>query len=106
MSPSRVRSGGSSSTTVESQSVQLPAEPPRAHRGCQIRAGRGDDRYVYRLVASAAEPAHLTRLDRGQELHLQGVGQLSDLVEEQRPVMRRLDQPLLGCPRVGERSRS
>src|SRR5207245_5396860 len=55
-------------------------------------------------AACAPESAHLARLDGRQQLHLQGVGKLADLVEEERALMRGLDQPSLGNPRVGEGS--
>ena len=84
--------------------VQLAAEAAGAHRGCQVDAGGRDDPHVHRLVAGAAEPAYRPRFDRGQQLDLQGVGKLPDLVEEQRAVMGRFDQSLLGGPGVGERS--
>ena len=84
--------------------VQLAAEAASAHRGCQVDAGGRDDPHVHWLVASAAEPAYLSRFDRGQQLDLQRVGKLPDLVEEQRAVMGRFDQSLLGGPGVGERS--
>ena len=84
--------------------VQLAAEAAGAHRGCQVDAGGRDDPHVHWLVASAAKPAYLSRLDRRQQLDLQRVGKLPDLVEEQRAVMGRFDQSLLGGPGVGERS--
>src|SRR5207249_6255652 len=59
---------------------------------------------VDRLTTCAPESAHLARLDGRQQLYLQGVGQLADLVEEERALMRGLDQPSLGNPRVGEGS--
>ena len=84
--------------------VQLAAEAAGPHRGCQVDAGGRDDPHVHRLVAGTAEPAYRPRFDRGQQLDLQGVGKLADLVEEQRAVMGRFDQSLLGGPGVGERS--
>ena len=86
--------------------VQLAAEAAGAHRGCQVDAGGRDDPHVHWLVASAAKPAYLSRLDRRQQLDLQRVGKLPDLVEEQRAVMGRFDQSLLGGPGVGEGSRA
>src|SRR2546428_193373 len=84
--------------------VELAAESAGAHRGRQIEAGGRDDPHVDRFAACAPESAHLARLDGRQQLHLQGVGKLADLVEEERALMRGLDQPSLGNPRVGEGS--
>ena len=82
--------------------VELPPEAARLHGGRQILAGGGDDPDVYRFGAGTTEPADLSRLDGRQQLGLQGIGERSDLVEEQRTAVRGLEETPLGRPRVGE----
>ena len=76
--------------------VELPPEAARRHRGRQILAGGGDDPHVYRFVAGATEPTDLPRLDGGQQLGLKDVGERPDLIEEQRAVVRSLEETPLG----------
>jgi hypothetical protein len=78
------------------------AKAAGAHRGGQVRARGRDDPHVYGLRASAAEPTHLPRLDRGQQLDLQAVGQLTDLVEKERAAVGRLEESCLRSPGVRE----
>ena len=54
--------------------------------------------------ASAAEAPHVPVLQHAQELDLRGRGQLADLVEEQRPARRLLDEAHAIAHGVGERA--
>src|SRR4051812_6694545 len=51
-----------------------------------------------------ANRADLSLLERAEQLHLQGHGQLSDLVEKECPVIRFLEQAAAGFHRAGERA--
>jgi hypothetical protein len=70
----------------------------------QVAVGRGDHADVDPRRPGLAHAPDLTLLQHAQELRLQVEGQLADLVEEERPTVGRLDQPLLRLGRAGERA--
>ena len=82
--------------------VQILAEPPLAHGQHEVVVARGQDPRVDRLHPGAAEAAHRPLLERLEELGLEPVRQETHLVEEERAVARRLEQPGLAVARVGE----
>ena len=55
-----------------------------------------DDPHVHWLAVGGAQAPHDALLDDFQELGLEPVGQETDLVEEERPLVRRLEEPGLG----------
>ena len=57
---------------------------------------------TFRLAPGAAQPADGPVFERLQKLCLEGLGQESDLIQEDRAVVRRLEQPGLRVTRVGE----
>jgi hypothetical protein len=82
--------------------VEVLPEAPGRDGGAQVLVGGGDDPDVDGLVARATEPPHRALLDHLQQLGLHRLRQQPNLVQEDRAAMRRLEQPLLGAPRVGE----
>ncbi len=84
--------------------IQVGAEAAGLDRGVQILARRRDDGDVDRIAARRAEPADLALLDHLEELRLQRLGEETDLVEEERPLVRRLEQSRLRRARAGERA--
>jgi hypothetical protein len=58
------------------------------------------------IAARRPETADLAVLDGLEELALDPFGQEAHLVEEERPVLRRLEQPGLRLARIRERPRS
>ena len=82
--------------------VQLFAETPGPHRRLEVVVGRGQDPDVDRFEPRAPEAAHRAVFEDLEQLRLKRFGQQPDLVEEDRPAMRGLEQPGLRLPRVGE----
>ena len=82
--------------------IEILAESAIAYGGREVGVGGRDDEDVNRVRPGAAEPPHLVTLEHGEQLPLQLHGQESDLVEEERAHIGRLDQPDPGLPGVGE----
>ena len=82
--------------------VEVLAEPPLADRRAQVLVAGGENPHVDVLVAGGPEPTHRALLQDLEELRLERLGQETDLVEEDRPAMRCLQQARLGASRVGE----
>ncbi len=70
----------------------------------QVAVGRRDDPHVHVHQRGAAHSPDLPLLQHAEQLHLEGGGQLGDLVEEERAPVGRLHQPGLGPHRAGERA--
>ena len=68
----------------------------------QIDVGRGDDAHVDLDRLDAAEPHELALLDHAQQLGLGLERDVADLVEEDRPLVGELEEPLLRIHRAGE----
>src|SRR5207302_5949390 len=69
-----------------------------------VLVGGRENPHVHGFVNGGPEPPHGALLQHLEELRLQRLGEEPDLVEEDRPAVRRLEEPRLGAPRVGERS--
>src|SRR5258706_14623616 len=65
---------------------------------------RGEDPYVHRRPLSCTDRTHLAVLQYPQELGLQSKRHIADLIQEQRPSVRRGDKPLVVVDRAGERT--
>jgi hypothetical protein len=83
---------------------EILAEPAVGHHSGQILVGGGNDAHRRLELFNAAEPAELPLLQHAQELHLHRRGHLADFVEEQRPLLRRLDEPFLVAAGARERA--
>jgi hypothetical protein len=84
--------------------VEVLAEPSLAHRLAKIGVRRRDDQDVDRTGPRSPQGPHFAGLEDGQELGLQALREQPDLVQEERPGVRRLHQPGPRLPRVGERA--
>ena len=82
--------------------VEVLAERPGLSRPGQVLVGGRQDPHVHGLAPGAAQPADGPVFERFQKLRLEGLGQESDLIQEDRAVVRRLEQPGLRVTRVGE----
>ncbi len=82
--------------------VQVGAEAARGNCGRQIDIGGGEDRGGDGSLAHCPQPPHGTRLHHLEELRLHLEGKLADLVEEDGPAARRLEERRLGVLGVGE----
>ncbi len=82
--------------------VEIGAEALLAHLRAQIPVGSADDGDVDGDLAAAAHGADLAHLEHAEELRLQVEGQLAELVEEQRPSVRGLEEPGPAAHRPGE----
>ena len=82
--------------------VERVVEPARAHRRVEVGARRRQDPHVHRLAPRAAQAPHEAVLQHGEELALERRGQQAELVEEERAVVRRLEQAGLCLAGVGE----
>ena len=84
--------------------VEILAEPAcRDHlRHVMLRAG--DDTHVDRNGPDAADPLHLTVLQRAQQLYLHRQRHVVDIVEEERAAVRHLEASRLVLHRSGERA--
>ena len=82
--------------------VQVGAELPVGDVGLEIARRRGDDAHVDGARGIVADAAHFALLQRAQQLHLQRHGEVAELVEEQRSLVRLLEQPLPLGGRAGE----
>jgi hypothetical protein len=82
--------------------IEVLAEPPRAHGLGQVQVARRDNPDGDWLTPRAAEAPYHAILDRGEELRLQRLGEERDLVEEERALVGRLEEPGLGLAGVCE----
>jgi hypothetical protein len=82
--------------------VEVLAEPPLADGRAEILVAGGENPHVDMLVAGGPEPTYRSLLQYLEEFRLEGFGQEPDLVEENRPAMRGLQQARLGASGVGE----
>ena len=102
MSSLRSRSGrqlhGDDVEAVE----QVLAELAFVHHVAQIDVGRGDDPDVDLDRLDAAKAHELALLDDAQQLGLRLERDVADLVEEDRPLVGELEQPLLRVDGAGE----
>ena len=85
--------------------VQIRPESPLRGIPPEIGGRGGDDLDVHGLALHRPEPAHPFLFDGLQELALQRQGEGLDLVQEQRPPRRRLQEAGLGALGIGERPR-
>src|SRR5450830_213959 len=84
---------------------KILAEAPLRHRGFEVPVRRGHEADVDRNRMKAAEPFELPLLQDAQELHLGRDGQISHLVQKERPLVGELEAPFLLGPRVRESAR-
>src|SRR5262249_41760842 len=84
--------------------VQVLAEEPTANLLSQLPMRRAHHAHVHREGAGVAHPPDLTILENPEELRLERQRHLGNLVEEERPTVRRLEQSSLGGRRSGERT--
>ena len=81
---------------------QVLAELARLdHRG-EVAVGRRDDPHVDAERLDPADPEQLAVLDHAEQPHLDGLAELADLVEEERPEVGLLEPPLALRDRAGE----
>ena len=81
--------------------VEVLAELPLAHQLLEVAVRRRHEAHVELDRLRAADPVDRLRLQEPQELHLDRAGDLADLVQEERPAVRRLEaaDPPLGRAR-------
>jgi hypothetical protein len=84
--------------------VEVLAEAARPDGVLEVLAGGGHHPGVGGLAARAAEAADRALLDHLEELGLERLGREADLVQEEGPAVRGLEEPGLGLARVGERA--
>ena len=81
---------------------EVLAKLPFLHHLAELDVGRGDDADVDLDGLDAAEPHELALLDDAQQLGLGLERNVADLVEEDRPLVGELEEPLLRVDRAGE----
>ena len=79
-------------------------EGTRIHSGVQVSIGGGDDAHVHRNRLAASHALEFSLLNHAQQCDLRLHGQLADLVEENRPAVRRLEAPLAPLKRSCKRA--
>src|SRR5262249_30201646 len=84
--------------------VQVLAELMRPHGRLEVAIGRGDEPHVRTDDLLAADARELAVLEHVQELGLKPQRHLTDLVEQQGALIRRLELPGLLAVGPGERS--
>ena len=104
MSPGRSRSGGNSQRNDVEAEIQILAERATLHLGQQVAVGGGEDAHVHAHRRRAAQPVDLAFLQGAQQLRLQADIHFADLVEQQRPAIRRLEFADTACDGAGERA--
>jgi hypothetical protein len=82
--------------------IEILAEHVLAYRSREIGVGGADDPRVHRFRGGGAQASHGFLLEHLEKLGLEGLGQESDLVKEDRPVMCGLEKAGLCPARVGE----
>ena len=83
---------------------QIATKPSLVDLGRQIAVRRRHETDVECDRLHRPDARDLARLDRAEHLHLDGLRQLADLVEKQRAVLRRLEEPDALLRGAGERS--
>ena len=81
-------------TTVFSRYSRILAEPSRGDLRRQIRVGRGDHADVDENDTRRSDLLHLAGLQHAEQLRLETDRHVGDLVEEQRPFVGQLEQPM------------
>ena len=104
MSPGRSRSGGIVIGKTERRKYEILAVLTRGHGRAQVLVRRRDDADVDLERRGAADPLELLLLERTKNLRLQGEGQVADLVQKQRAMIRHLELAGLARVRAGERA--
>ena len=82
--------------------IEILAEPARPHGLRQVLVARRDDPDRDRLASRATEAPDRAVLDRGEELGLERFREQPDLVQEERALVSRLEEPGLGLTGVRE----
>ena len=82
--------------------IEIGPEPACLHALFQVAVRGGDQTQPDLDLVGAAQPAEPPTLEDVEQLRLQLWAEVGDLVEEQGALVRHLDQPTLGLPRVGE----
>jgi len=82
--------------------VEIVPEAPFAHLLGEILVARGDDAHVEASLAGASDRPHHAGLEEAQQAHLRGLGQVADLVEEQRAAVGRGDDAQARAVGAGE----
>ena len=103
MSARRSRSGGTRIDDDAEAVEQVLAEPLLGHLLLEIDVGGRDHPDVDLGRAAGADRPQLAFLEHAQQLHLQRRRGLADLVEEDRPAVGLLEEPLGVAHRAGER---
>lgn len=103
MSSSRSRSGEMNGNDVDPVE-QVLAKLSVCDHFVQVLVGRGDDAHVAFELFDPAEPPELSFLQHTEQLHLHHRRHLADLIEKQRALLGRLDQPFLVRARSSERA--
>ena len=80
---------------------EILAEPPFGDEPGEILIGGGDHPDVGLQLLEAADAAEAPLLQHAEQLHLHHGAHLADLIQEDRPALGDLEQPLL--VRVGAR---
>ena len=99
--PTLAQGGQADADDVQSKEEVL-AKAPGRDLGLELAIGRGDHTGVDGERRRAADPLETTLLEEAQQLGLQLERQLADLVEKERPAVRRLDASGLVLERAGE----
>ncbi len=81
---------------------EVLAEPPLLHFQFQLTVGGSHHPHIHLLHILAAHRQDLLGLQCAQQLHLQVVGHLADLVEEQRPLVGQGEHALVLPDGAGE----
>src|SRR5271166_301110 len=89
---------GKSAETV----VQIFAEFPLAHEAQQVRVGGGDDTGIDAHDFGAAQTLQFFLLQKAEQLGLKAQRHLSDLIEEKRASLRRLNSSRVGLQGSGK----
>ncbi len=81
---------------------EVLAEPPRRHLPLEVAIRGADETEVGPSLAGRPDPVEGPRVEHAEELRLDLGRHLSDLVEEERPPVRDLDEPRLLVAGPGE----
>src|SRR6185369_5293701 len=84
--------------------IQILAEASRGLLGAQVAVRSGDHARVDLDRRGRAHGPHLALLKDAQQLHLQAERHVADLVEEDRPPVRALEEALVVANRARERA--
>jgi len=84
--------------------VEILPELPVVHHPAEVAVRRGDETRLDRARVRLPDPTDRARLEHAKEFWLRGEGKLADLVEKQRPPLRRLERSRPRRDRTGERA--